>query len=77
MPESTQLSSTSKPLQLRVPLPVTLSQAPPKCQTQDPTHDCLTVLDPGAWTAGAETGVWRLGFSVWWAEGGGGSAYFR
>ena len=77
MPGSAQLSSMSKPLHLRLPLPVTLSQVPPNCQTQGPTHDCLTVRDPGTWMWERKQASGAQGFSVWWAEGGGGSACFR
>ena len=72
-PESSSHSPTSKPLQLRVPPPITLSHAPSHSPSHTgTTHDRLAVLEPGAWAAG----TWARGqeprfrgFRVGWGEG--------
>ena len=80
MPESTQLSSTSKPLHVRVPLPAPSPKRHQTVRRKAPP----TVASP-SWTRRPELRERKQasgarGFSVQWAEGGAGrrtSAYLR
>ena len=72
MPESIQLSSTSKPLHLRVPLPAPSPKRHQTVRRKAPP----TVASP-SWTRGPELRERKQasgarGFSVQWAEGGAG-----